>query len=246
MLSEYGITYDQEKDKEVIQQAKARAINRINTNSTSNNEYLYADKHPSSSTSDSNGDTDSNSKIFTSTKVLNSNYPDQISTIQPKLEDKPTSEANKVKKKVQPHLKEQNPQQDISEENGLSTAKQILQEQSSPTPPFPNLLPSNLKHLPSTITDYMLITNNFRIKGRELSASLDANILTVYRHGDNTPVMQTCYSQGNWYEEIPTRLTTNEIEQIESLRIFTQQALMGKLRSALRSSASLSQRGIEQ
>ncbi|MCC5625786.1 hypothetical protein LC574_32770, partial [Nostoc sp. CHAB 5715] len=237
LRSEYGITYDQEKDKEVIQQAKARAINRINTNGTSKNKSFYTDKATSSSTSDSNGDIDSNSKILASTKVLNSNYPDQISVIQPRLEDKPTSKANKVKKKVQPHLKEQHPEQDISEENRLSTAQQILQEQSSPTPPFPNLLPSNLKYLPSTITDYMLVTNNFRIKGRELSASLDANILTVYRHGDNTPVMQTCYSQGNWYEEIPTRLTTNEIEQIESLRVFTQQALMNKLRS---------QRGIEQ
>jgi hypothetical protein len=86
----------------------------------------------------------------------------------------------------------------------------------------------------------MLVTNNFRIKGRELSASLDGNILTVYRHGDNTPVMQTCYSQGNWYEEIPTRLTTNEIEQIESLRIFTQQALMGKLRSQRGTTSALS------
>ncbi|MDZ8029177.1 MAG: hypothetical protein RMX97_31450 [Nostoc sp. DedQUE11] len=46
-------------------------------------------------------------------------------------------------------------------------------------------------------------------------------------------MMQTCYSQGNWYEEIPTRLTTNEIEQIESLRVFTQQALMNKQRSHL-------------
>ncbi|MEH1934198.1 MAG: hypothetical protein V7L14_10815 [Nostoc sp.] len=245
LLSEYGITYDQEKDKEVIQQAKARAINRININSISNNEYLYTDKPTSSSTSDSNGDTDSNSKILYSTYVLSINHPDQISTIQPKLEDKPTSEANKVKKKVQPHLKEQHLQQDISEENRLSAAQQVLQEQSSPTPPFPNLLPFNLKHLPSTITDYMLVTNNFRIKGRELSASLDANILTVYRYGDNTLVMQTCYSQGNWYEEIPTRLTTNEIEQIESLRIFSQQALMNKSRGE-RSSASLSQRGIEQ
>ncbi|MHC5731869.1 MAG: hypothetical protein ACYTXY_48915, partial [Nostoc sp.] len=66
-------------------------------------------------------------------------------------------------------------------------------------------------------------------------------------------VMQTCYSQGNWYEDIPTRLTTNEIEQIESLLVFTQQVLMDKSRSALleqtlreRSSASLSQRTIEQ
>jgi hypothetical protein len=94
-------------------------------------------------------------------------------------------------------------------------------------------LPSTLKHLPSIITDYMLVTNSFRIKGRELSAILDSNTLSVYRHEDNTPVMQTCYSQGNWYEEIPTRLTTNEIEQIESLRVFTQQALMNKSRSAL-------------
>ncbi|MGF2010626.1 relaxase/mobilization nuclease domain-containing protein [Nostoc sp. DedVER01b] len=237
LLSEYGITYDQEKDKEVIQQAKARAINRININIISNNNYLYTEQPTSISTSDANGDTDSNSKTLESTNALNNNYPDQISIIQPKLEDKPTSEANKVKKKVQPYLKEQHPQQDISEENRLSTAQQILQEQSSPTPFFPNLLPFNLKHLPSIITDYMLVTNNFRIKGRELSASLDSNTLNVYRHGDNTPVMQTCYSQGTWYEEIPTRLTTNEIEQISSLRFFTQQALINQQRS---------QRGIEQ
>ncbi|WP_265277423.1 hypothetical protein [Nostoc sp. KVJ3] len=57
LLSEYGITYDQEKDKEVIQQAKARAINRINTNNRSNNNYLSVDKLTSSNTSDSNGDT---------------------------------------------------------------------------------------------------------------------------------------------------------------------------------------------
>ncbi|MBD2337375.1 relaxase/mobilization nuclease domain-containing protein [Calothrix sp. FACHB-156] len=237
LRSEYGIMYDPDKDKEVIQQAKTKAINRINTNSTSNKKSFYTDKATNSSTSDSNGDTDSNSKILESTKVLNSNYPDQISVIQPKLEDQPTSEANKANKKVQPHLKEQHSQQDISEENRLSTAQQILQDQSSPTLPFSNLLPSNLKHLPSTITDYMLVTNNSRIKGRELSAYLDTNILTIYRHGDHTPVMQTCYSQGDWYEKIPTRLTTNEIEQIESLRFFTQQAFMDKLRS---------QRGIEQ
>ncbi|MCC5668727.1 relaxase/mobilization nuclease domain-containing protein [Nostoc sp. CHAB 5784] len=235
LRSGYGIMYDQDKDQEIIQQAKAKAINRINSNTISNNEYLCSDKPTTSSTSDSDGDTDSNSKALVSTHILISNYPDEISIIQPKLEDNSTSKANKTKKKVQPHLNEQHPQQDISEENGLSTAKQILQEQSSPTPSL-TLLPSTLKHLPSTITDYMLVTNNFRIKGRELSASLDANILTVYRHED-TLVMQTCYSQGNWYEEIPTRLTTNEIEQIESLRVFTQQALMDKLRS---------QRGIEQ
>lgn len=83
----------------------------------------------------------------------------------------------------------------------------------------------------------MLVTNNFRIKGRELSASLDSNTVSVYRHGDNTPVMQTCYSQRTWYEKIPTRLTTNEIEQIESLHFFTQQALINPQRS---------QTGIEQ
>ncbi|MBD2254379.1 relaxase/mobilization nuclease domain-containing protein [Nostoc parmelioides FACHB-3921] len=236
LRSEYGITYDPDKDIEVIQKAKARAINRINTNSTSNKESFYTDKATNSSTSDSNGDTDSNSKKPISTYILNSDYLDEISIIQPKSEDNPTSEANNTKKKVQPHPQKQCPQQDISEENGL-TAKQFLEEQSSPTPPSLTLLPSTLKHLPSIITDYMLVTNNSRIKGRELSASLDSNTLSVYRHGDNTPMMQTCYSQGNWYEEIPTRLTRNEIEQIESLCFFTQQALINQQRS---------QRGIEQ
>jgi len=236
LRSEYGIMYDPDIDKEVIQKAKARAINRINSKILSNNNYLYSDKHTSSSASDSNGDTDSNSKTLISTYTLNSNYLSEIPVIQSKLEDNPTLKANNTKKQVQPHPQKQYPQQDISEENGL-TAKQFLEEQFSHIPPSLNLLPSTLKHLPSIITDYMLVTNNFRIKGRELSASLDSNTLSVYRHGDNTPVMQTCYSQGNWYEEIPTRLTTNEIEQIESLRFFTQQVLMNKQRS---------QTGIEQ
>ncbi|MDZ8263101.1 relaxase/mobilization nuclease domain-containing protein [Nostoc sp. ChiQUE01b] len=196
LLSEYGITYDQDKDKEVIQQAKAKAIARINSIILSNIDYLYSDKPTNSSTSDSNGDTDSNSKTLVSTYTLNSNYPSEIPVIQSKLEDNPTLKANKTKKKVQPHPQKQYPQQDISEENGL-TAKQFLEEQFSPVPPSLNLLPSTLKHLPSIITDYMLVTNNFRIKGQELSASLDSNTLSVYRHGDNTPVMQTCYSQRN-------------------------------------------------
>lgn len=236
LRSEYGIMYDPDQDKEVIQQATAKAIVSINRRKLSNNDYFYHNKHTNSSTSDSNSDTDSNSKTLISTYTLNSNYPSEIPVIQPKLEDNATLKANNTKKKVQPHPQKQHPQQDISEENGL-TAKQILEEQSSPIPASVTLLPSTLKHLPSIITDYMLVTNNFRIKGRELSASLDGNTLSVCRHGDNTPVMQTYYSQGNWYEEIPTRLTTNEIEQIESLRVFTQQALMNKQRS---------QRGIEQ
>ena len=83
----------------------------------------------------------------------------------------------------------------------------------------------------------MLITNSPRINGRELSASLDGNVLTVCRHGNDIPVMQTRYHDGKWHEEIPTQLTTNEIEQVESLRVFTQQALINK---------SLSKGGIEQ
>nr|MDZ8016423.1 relaxase/mobilization nuclease domain-containing protein [Nostoc sp. ZfuVER08] len=235
LRSKYEIMYDPDKDKEVIQQAKAKAIASRNSRILSNNDYLNSDKPTSSSASDSNDNTDSNSKTLIITYTLNSNHLSDIPVIESRLEDNPTLKANKTKKKVQPHPKKQYPQQDISEENGL-TAKQILEEQSSPISTSLNLLPSTLKHLPSIITGYMLVTNNFRIKGRELSASLNANILTVYRHGDNTPVMQACYSQGNWYEGIPTRLTRNEIEQIESLRFFTQQALINKQRS---------QRGIE-
>ncbi|MFL9458425.1 hypothetical protein AB0758_46460 [Tolypothrix bouteillei VB521301_2] len=98
-------------------------------------------------------------------------------------------------------------------------------------PPTPVAsLQSNIKDLATVITNYMLVTNSYRINGRELSASLDGNVLTVYRHGDDIPVMQTRYRNGNWHEEISTQLTTNEIEQIESLRVFTQQALINRSR----------------
>jgi len=128
----------------------------------------------------------------------------------------------------QAQLKEQHSQESPPEETFLPTTEQLPSEQS---PSEETLLPSHLCHLPSTITDYMLVTNRLRINGRELSASLDENVLSVCRHGDNTPVMQTQYSEGKWYEVQPTRLTANEIEQIESLRTFTQQALINKSQS---------------
>ncbi|NEU71759.1 relaxase/mobilization nuclease domain-containing protein [Hassallia byssoidea VB512170] len=78
--------------------------------------------------------------------------------------------------------------------------------------------------LSSVITEYMLAANSPRIRGKELSASQDGDILTVWRHSDDTPVMQTRKSDGKWYEEIPTRLTESEIKQIESLKRYIQQA----------------------
>lgn len=74
------------------------------------------------------------------------------------------------------------------------------------------------------ITEYMLAANSPRIRGKELSASQDGDILTVCRHSDDTPVMQTRKSDGKWYEEIPTRLTESEIKQIESLKRYIEQA----------------------
>ncbi|NJM74394.1 MAG: hypothetical protein HC862_32555 [Scytonema sp. RU_4_4] len=119
-----------------------------------------------------------------------------------------------------------------------STPEETLQHQPEVSTPTqadgfltPNTLPLTLEHLPSVIINYMLVTNSPRIKGRELSASLDENILSVYRHQDDTPIMQTRYVEGNWYEEKPTRLNENEIEQIESLRTFTQQVLIKKSQS---------------
>jgi hypothetical protein len=110
-------------------------------------------------------------------------------------------------------------------------AEQVPIEQS---PREKALLASAICHLPSVITDYMLVTNNYHINGRELSAFLVKNILTVCRHGHDAPVMQVRYHDDGWYEEIQTQLTTNEIEQIESLRFFTQQALMNISRSERR------------
>ncbi len=338
LQSEYGITYEHNRDIGTLQQAKIKAISRIKNSNLSNEEYNTVDKYTTSSTSNNSGDTDSNTSLSSSTYILNANYTDEGSIAEPTVESKGQKTEGRRKKKVQsPQLKQpqeqslstqeeqpeielslqnrQNPpllvetqveekklppqkkklrlpiqvaivevEEKSSQEKGKSseehppsrmlpsedtqramvqsdrlttnanskekktTATQSPQfHQEELLEPSKKLLPSThpsgnrpkgiYEHLPSIITDYMLVTNSHRINGRELSATLDGNILTVCRHGDNTPVMQTCYHDGNWYEEIPTKLTTNEIEQIESLHVFTQQALIKK---------SYSKGGIEQ
>ncbi len=89
-------------------------------------------------------------------------------------------------------------------------------------------LPASIRYLPEIIINYMLATNSPRINGRELSANLDGKTLTICRHGENIPVMQAEYQEGNWYEKIPNKLTKNEIEQIESLRLLAQKQLISK------------------
>ncbi|KAB8314457.1 hypothetical protein SD81_038565 [Tolypothrix campylonemoides VB511288] len=253
LQSEYKLIYKPSRDIDVLQQAKTKAFSRINNTNVSKEEYSTNDKPTSSSTSNSSGDTDRNSNLPISTNLLTSNYSDEGLIVEPKLEDKVTAATGGTKRKVQfsqqeqrsrqslppqeeseieqssqAQLKEQHSQDSPPEETFLPTTEQLPSKQSASEE---TLLPSHLCHLPSTITDYMLVTNRLRINGRELSASLDENVLSVCRHGDNTPVMQTQYSEGKWYEVQPTRLTANEIEQIESLRTFTQQALINKSQS---------------
>ncbi len=284
LQSEYGIIYDYERDTSTLQQAKIKAISRIKNTNLSNEEYNSVDKSTNRSTSNNSGDTDSNTSLSYSTYILNTNYTDEGSIVEPTVESKGQKTEGRRKKKVQsPQLKqpqeqslstqEEQPEIELSlqnrqnppllvetqvEEKKLPPQKKKLrlpiqvaivelEEKSSQekgkssaeqtTHPLGNRPKGIYEHLSSIITDYMLVTNSPRINGRELSASLDGNILTVCRHGDNTPVMQTRYYNGNWYEEIPTKLTTNEIEQIESLHVFTQQALIKK---------SYSKGGIEQ
>lgn len=282
LQSEYGITYDHERDKEVIQQAKTKAINRINNNTSSNTEYSHSDKPTGSSTSDSNGDSDSNINLPVSTNILTTNYPEEGLTITPTLEKELAAAQTGANKKVQPQqTQEKQPsielslalsqntqltvetevkeellpppleelrqpiqveialvEEEVLQFKGKSKAEQKLSADNGaifPAEEQPSII-SLESALATVITDYMLVTNSPRINGRELSASLDGNVLTVCRHGNDIPVMQTRYHDGKWHEEIPNQLTTNEIEQIESLRIFTQQALINK---------SLSKGGIE-
>ncbi|NMF63255.1 hypothetical protein DP113_34520 (plasmid) [Brasilonema octagenarum UFV-E1] len=357
LQSEYGLTFDQQRDVSKLQQAKTNAISRINNNIFSKIEYNTIDKPTSDSTGDSGGATDDSSNFGISTNIRKNSYTDERLTITPILESKLAPVSAAAKKKVQnPPQPEQSQEQPLPskekqpsielplplnqntsssvetevekqlplqqeelvqptperkllgielqkeeeqsrakekntaalacndtgvpssteedlpsvsldktktyplqqshhaitdsvkenystarlpEEEALgSTPEETLQHQSEVSTPAqadgfltPNTLPLTLEHLPSVITNYMLVTNSPRIKGRELSASLHENILTVYRHQDDTPVMQTRYVEGNWYEEKPTRLNENEIEQIESLRTFTQQALINKSQS---------------
>ncbi|RAM48005.1 MAG: hypothetical protein C6Y22_30280 [Hapalosiphonaceae cyanobacterium JJU2] len=278
LQSEYGITYEHKRDIGTLQQAKIKAISRIKNTNLSNEEYNTVDKSTSSSTSNNSGDTDSNTSLPSSTYILNTNYTDEGSIVEPTVESKGQKKEGRRKKKVQsPQLQqpqeqwlstqEEQPEIELSvqnrqnpplpvetqvEEKKLSPQKKKLrlpiqvaivkvEEKSSQekgkssaeqtTHPLGNRPRGIYEHLSLIITDYMLVTNSPRINGRELSASLDGNILTICRHGDNTPIMQTSYHDGNWYEEIPTKLTTNEIEQIESLRVFTQQALIKKSHS---------------
>ena len=271
LQSEYGVTYDHERDKEVIQQAKTKAVNHINNTNLSDREYYDIDKPTSSSTSDSNGDTGSNINLPTSTNILSSNYPEEGLKITPTLEKDYAAAKTGAKKKVQ--IQEKQPSIELSltlGQNALSTVEtEILEELLPPSkeelrqPIQVSMIeveeevsqskgkskaeqrdtkdnganslaeeqPSVVSlesALATVITDYMLVTNSPRINGRELSASLDGNVLTVCRHGNDIPVMQTRYHDGKWHEEIPTQITTNEIEQVESLRVFTQRALINK------------------
>ncbi|KYC34630.1 hypothetical protein WA1_50980 [Scytonema hofmannii PCC 7110] len=318
LQSEYGVTYARERDKQAIQQAKIKAINCINNTASSYAEHSYSNKPTNGSTSDSNGDADSNINLVDSTNIPSNFLEKGLTT--PTLEKELATAKTPVKKKVQPeqlnekqpstelssslsqntHLavdtevKEELPQpleelekpiqveiaeveEKVSHSKGKSRAEKKLSTDNgtiSPTEEQPSLindsltpnnasrlvssdtpegvraprnrdaevpsvanpltpvapLQSNIKDLATVITNYMLVTNSYRINGRELSASLDGNVLTVCRHGDDIPVMQTRYHNGKWHEEIPTQLTTNEIEQIESLRVFTQQALINRSR----------------
>jgi hypothetical protein len=317
LQSEYGVTYDRERDKQAIQQAKTKAINCINNTTSSYAEHPYSNKPTNSSTSDSNGDTDSNINLFDSTNILSHFLEKGLTT--PTLEKELATAKSPVKKKVQPEqLNEKQPstelssslsqntqarveteveelpqpleelkkpiqvkiaevEEEVSHSKGKSRAEQKLSADNgviSPTEEQPSLIndsltpdnasrlvssdtpegvcaphnrdaevstvadlptpvasvQSNIKDLATVITHYMLVTNSLRINGQELSASLDRNVLTVCRHGDDIPVMQTRYYNGNWREEIPTQLTTNEIKQIESLRVFAQQELINRLR----------------
>ncbi len=91
--------------------------------------------------------------------------------------------------------------------------------------PQPQLLNAELQHLPKIITNYMLAANSAVLRGKELTAILDGNTLTVKRNGEDNPVMEAVLENKNWYAISQSSLTEHDIEQIESLQHYMQQTL---------------------
>ncbi|MFL9458424.1 hypothetical protein AB0758_46455 [Tolypothrix bouteillei VB521301_2] len=105
LQSEYGVTYDRERDKRVIQQAKTKVINCINNTDSSYAEYSYSNKPTNGSTSDSNGDADSNINLDDSTNIVSTFFEKGLTT--PTLE-KELAAAKPQQRRVQPRTLNEN------------------------------------------------------------------------------------------------------------------------------------------
>ncbi|MBW4513048.1 MAG: relaxase/mobilization nuclease domain-containing protein [Scytonematopsis contorta HA4267-MV1] len=92
----------------------------------------------------------------------------------------------------------------------------------------PQQLDESVQHLPKIIVNYMVANDNPVINGRELSVILDGQNLTVRRHGEDKPIMEVVLNEGSWYQISETSLTSNEIDQLESLEEFTKKILQSQ------------------
>ncbi|MBW4512899.1 MAG: relaxase/mobilization nuclease domain-containing protein [Scytonematopsis contorta HA4267-MV1] len=87
------------------------------------------------------------------------------------------------------------------------------------------LLDAELQHLPKIITDYMLAANSPVLRGKEVTATLDGNTLTLKRNGENNPIIEAVLDNESWYTISEPKLTEYDIEQIESLQHYMQHTL---------------------
>lgn len=212
LQSEYGLTYDYQKDKEVLKAAKLKAVEAIS----------------------------SFSKNFTpslETELTSKKYQKIKLSVQPTIHVEVNHEAKKdveVEHIQLPIVGVQNSIPGTSakshdEQPLLTTEPSSIQalEQALITPIPVEANVHDSQELPFIITKYMKMVNKNFIEGKQLRVELNKNLLEIHRIVDNTSVMQTNYANGKWNEQLNV-LTTNEIKQIKHLQLLTQQKLINK------------------
>lgn len=211
LQSEYGLTYDYQKDSFFLEQTRARALKAISNDATKHESFSNYEIAPSNLQKlELSIQPSVNFKTENSSKVTVENLPSQIT------HDLPTKAVSSPK--VLLKKKQQSPPFEASR----TTSKPIIIE--------PNLLETTeqtSQELSSIIINYMQVANRKIIEGRELRVELKQNKLQVSRIINNAPVMQTNYFNNQWNEQLNI-LTTNEIKQIKQLKSLAQQKLRHK------------------
>ncbi|PSB30828.1 relaxase/mobilization nuclease domain-containing protein [Chlorogloea sp. CCALA 695] len=211
LQSEYGLTYDYQKDSFFLEKTRMKALRAISNDATKHKSFSDCAITPNNLQKlELSIQPSVNFKTENSSEVTVENLPSQIT------HNLSTEAVSSLK--VLPKKKQQSPPSDAS----LTTPK--------PTVVTSNLLETTeqtSQKLSSIIVNYMQVANRKLIEGRELRVELTQNKLQVSRIIDNTPVMQTNYFNNQWNEQLNI-LTTNQVRQIEHLKSLAQQKLRHK------------------
>ena len=212
LQSEYGLTYDYQKDSEVLKAAKAKAIKTISNFSENFAPSLETD--------------------LTSKKCQKNRL-----SVQPIVQ---VEVGNEAKKNVEVEyaqlpivvMQESIPRTvtKLQEKQHVLATEPLLIKVLEQTLIIPKPVEASVddsQELPSIITKYMRMVNKKVVEGKQLRAELNKNVLEIHCVIDNTPVMQMNYANGKWNEQLNV-LTNDDIQQIKHLQLLTQQKLINK------------------